>query len=105
MELAKPAGRGTSGGDGADGPDGGGAVSVASEASPYYMFHPLAPERIHRDLPGVRVLAMLRDPAARAYSAYFLRVGRGYETEPFERALELEASRLAGEAERLVADP
>jgi hypothetical protein len=82
-----------------------GAVPVAFEASPYYMFHPLAPQRIHHDLPGVRVLAMLRDPAARAYSAYFLRVGRGYETEPFERALELEASRLAGEADRLVADP
>jgi len=78
---------------------------VAFEASPYYMFHPLAPERIHRDLPGVKVLAMLRDPVPRAYSAYLLRVGRGYETESFERALELEESRLAGEVERLVADP
>lgn len=81
-----------------------GAAPVAFEASPYYMFHPLAPERIHRDLPGVKVLAMLRDPVARAYSAYLLRVGRGYETESFERALELEESRLAGEVERLVAD-
>jgi hypothetical protein len=82
-----------------------GAAPVAFEASPYYMFHPLAPERIHRDLPGVKLLVMLRDPVARAYSAHVMRVGRGYETESFEQALELEDSRLAGEAERLVADP
>jgi hypothetical protein len=82
-----------------------GAAPVAFEASPYYMFHPLAPERINRDLPGVKVLAMLRDPVSRAYSSYVLRVGRGYETESFERALELEESRLAGEVERLIADP
>ena len=82
-----------------------GAAPVAFEATPYYMFHPLAPERIHRDLPGVKLIVMLRDPVARAYSAHVMRIGRGYETEPFERALELEESRLAGEAERLVADP
>jgi hypothetical protein len=84
---------------------GAGVAPVAFEASPYYMFHPLAPERINRDLPGVKLIAMLRDPVARAYSSHVLRVGRGYETEPFERALELEDSRLAGEAERLAAEP
>lgn len=84
---------------------GSGASPVAFEASPYYMFHPLAPERIGRDLPGVKLLVMLRDPVSRAYSAHVMRVGRGFETEPFERALELEDSRLAGEVERLIADP
>jgi hypothetical protein len=78
---------------------------VAFEASPYYMFHPLAPERIHRDLPGVKLLVLLRDPVERAYSAHANHVGHGLETEPFERALELEDSRLAGEAERIIADP
>jgi hypothetical protein len=82
-----------------------GVAPVAFEATPYYIFHPLAPERIHRDLPGIKLLVMLRNPVERAYSAHALRVGRGYETEPFERALELEDSRLAGEAERLVAKP
>ena len=84
---------------------GAGKAPVAFEASPYYMFHPLAPERIHRDLPGVRLLVLLRDPVERAYSAHANHVGHGLETEPFERALELEDSRLAGEAERIVADP
>jgi hypothetical protein len=84
---------------------GAGAAPVAFEASPYYMFHPLAPERINRDLPGVKLLVQLRDPVERAYSAHANHVGHGLETESFERALELEDSRLAGEAERIIADP
>ena len=81
------------------------AAPVAFEATPYYMFHPLAPERIARDLPGVKLLVLVRDPVQRAYSAYGLRIGRGVETESFERALELEDARLDGEADRMVADP
>ena len=82
-----------------------GAAPVAFEATANYMFHPLAPARIHRDLPGVRLLVLVRDPVERAYSAHAHQVGYGYETEPFERALELEDSRLEGEAEHLAADP
>jgi hypothetical protein len=75
------------------------------EASGYYMFHPCAPERMARDLPAVRVLAMLRDPVERAYSAWKHELARGFESEPFERALDLEPARLAGEVDRMVADP
>jgi hypothetical protein len=82
-----------------------GVAPVAFEASPSYMCHPLAPERIARDLPAVKLIVMLRDPVARAYSSHTMRAGWGVETEPFERALELEDSRLAGEAERMAADP
>ena len=82
-----------------------GQPPVAFEATANYMFHPLAPDRIHRDLPGVRLIALVRDPVERAYSAHAHQIGFGYETEPFERALELEDERLAGEDERLAADP
>jgi hypothetical protein len=82
-----------------------GVAPVAFEASPSYMCHPLAPERIARDLPGVKLIVMLRDPVARAYSSHTMRAGWGVETEPFERALELEDSRLSGEAERMATDP
>jgi hypothetical protein len=75
------------------------------ESSPYYMFHPLAAERIERDLPGVKVIVLLRDPVERAYSAHAHEVARGYETEDFETALALEDGRLEGEAERLIAEP
>lgn len=75
------------------------------ESSPYYLFHPLAAERIARDLPGVQVVVMLRDPVERAYSAHSHESARGFETEPFERAIELEPRRLAGQEELLCADP
>ena len=82
-----------------------GTAPLTGESSPYYSFHPLAGERIARDLPGVRLIMLVRDPVERAYSAHAHESPRGFETEPFERALELEAQRLAGEEERLVAEP
>jgi hypothetical protein len=82
-----------------------GETSLTFESSPYYMFHPLAAQRISRDLPGVKLLVLVRDPVERAYSAHAHELARGYETEPFERALELEDERLAGEAERIVSQP
>jgi hypothetical protein len=74
---------------------------VVGESSPYYLWHPLSAERIAAALPGVRVVALLRDPVERAYSAHAHELARGFETEPFERALQLEAERLRGETERL----
>jgi len=82
-----------------------GEIPLTFESSPYYMFHPLAAQRIRRDLPGVKLLVLVRDPVDRAYSAHAHEVARGYETEPFERALELEDQRLAGEAERIISQP
>lgn len=81
------------------------APAMAFESSPYYMFHPLAPARIARDMPGVKLIVLLRDPVERAYSGHAHEVAHGFETEPFERALELESLRLDGEAERIAADP
>lgn len=80
-------------------------VPITGEASPYYMFHPLAGERIARDLSDVKLIAVLRDPVERAYSAYTHEKARGFETEPFQQAIELEPQRLRGEVERLRNDP
>jgi Sulfotransferase domain len=84
-----------------------GSVDVAPvtfESSPYYMFHPLAAARIARDLPGVKVVVLMRDPVERAYSAHAHELARGFETEPFSRALELENGRVKGEVERITTD-
>src|SRR3954470_4036326 len=62
---------------------------ITGESSGYYMFHPLAAERIARDLPGIKLIALVRDPVERAYSAHRHEFARGFETEPFERAIEL----------------
>ncbi|WP_329242350.1 sulfotransferase domain-containing protein [Actinoallomurus sp. NBC_01490] len=79
---------------------------LAFESAGYYMHHPLAPERIAADLPGVKLLVLLRDPVERAYSAHKHELARGFETEPsFERALALEEERLAGEVERIRSEP
>jgi hypothetical protein len=82
-----------------------GSAVATFESSGYYLFHPLAASRMARDLPGVRVVVMVRDPVERAYSAHRHELARGYETEPFEVALELEAERTAGEVEKIIADP
>jgi hypothetical protein len=81
-----------------------GATPVAFEASGYYLFHPFAAQRIAKDLPEAKLVAMLRDPVERAYSAWKHETARGYEWEPFERALELETERLRGEVERMRRD-
>ncbi len=82
-----------------------GARPVAFESSPYYLWHPLAAERIAADLPGAKVLVLVRDPVERAYSAHAHELARGYENRDFETALELEDARLAGEEERIRRDP
>ncbi len=79
--------------------------AVTFESSPYYLFHPLAAGRIATALPDVRIVILLRDPVERAYSAHAHEFARGYETEPFARAVELEDRRLQGEEDRLIADP
>jgi hypothetical protein len=82
-----------------------GAAPQTFESSPYYLFHPLAAGRIAADLPGVKLLVLLRDPVERAYSAYAHERARGFEDETFEAALELESARLDGEAARIAAEP
>jgi Sulfotransferase domain len=78
---------------------------VAFEASGYYLYHPQAAERLGHDMPTVKLVVMLRDPVERAFSAHKHEFARGYEQEDFPRALELEDGRLAGEIERILADP
>ncbi len=78
---------------------------LTGESSPYYMFHPLAGQRLARSLPDVRLIVLLRDPVERACSGHAHELARGYEDEPFARAVELEASRLRGERERMFAEP
>lgn len=79
---------------------------VAFEASGYYIYHPFALGRVARDLPSIKLLVMLRDPVARAYSAYKHESAGGFEhVNSFEEALRLEDDRLAGETERMRLDP
>jgi hypothetical protein len=79
-----------------------GVYPHAFESSPYYLYHPLAAERIARDLPSVKLIVLVRDPVERAYSQHAHELARGFETVPyFEDAVELEPQRLAGTEELL----
>jgi hypothetical protein len=82
-----------------------GGPVVVGEATPYYLFHPAVPARVAGALPDVRLIAVLRDPVDRAWSHYRHEIDLGYETLSFEDALACEDERLAGEYERLRADP
>ncbi|GAB3245025.1 sulfotransferase [Kineosporia babensis] len=82
-----------------------GAPTRTGEASPNYLYDPRVPARAAELLPTAKVIMLLRDPAERAYSHYKERVRAGVEDLSFEDALAAEPGRLAGEAEKMQADP
>lgn len=73
---------------------------MTGEASPYMLFHPLAPERAARDLPPTtKFIVLLREPVQRAISAYWLNRQERTEQKSLPDAIEAEALRLAGQDE------
>jgi sulfotransferase family protein len=79
--------------------------SLVGEASPSYLFHPLAPERVSVMLPGARLIVLLRNPVDRAFSHYQHEVALGREPLSFEEALDREEERMQGELDRMLRDP
>ncbi len=67
---------------------------AVGEASPRYLHVPGVPERLTAELPDVRLLAILREPARRAYADYMVRRRKGIEGRSFEALIEAEAPRL-----------
>lgn len=78
---------------------------VVGEASPYYLFHPLAAARAYGALPNAKILLLLRDPVDRTYSHWKERRRGNAEPLDFAAALDAEESRLAGEEQKILADP
>jgi sulfotransferase family protein len=75
------------------------------EASPSYLFHPLAADRVAQMIPEARLIAILRNPVDRAFSHYQHEVALGREPLSFEDALDQEERRMRGEVERMLRDP
>jgi hypothetical protein len=83
-----------------------GADLVTGEASPYYLFHPHVPYRIAKHVPQAKLIVMLRDPIDRTYSQWQHELSRGFDdSQTLEEGLDREADRLAGELDRMNADP
>lgn len=64
------------------------------EASPEYLRSPQAPGRIEALLPGVKIVASLREPASRAYSGYLMHVRQGRESANLHEAFRPGSRRL-----------
>ena len=67
---------------------------ICGDITPYYLFHPFAPERAFSLIPDARIVVLLRDPVDRAISQYFHSVRLGLETLDMKTAFELEEIRL-----------
>lgn len=77
------------------------AKGVTGEASTMYLFHPLVPRRIHRLLPSIKLIALLRNPVQRAISHYFHEVSLGVERRPVREALEHEDELMEREMKKI----
>jgi hypothetical protein len=79
---------------------------LTGEASPSYISHRWAPERIADALPDVKLIVALRNPVDRAYSQFQMSRRAGEEPlESFEAAVNAEGARLQPELDRSEADP
>ncbi len=57
------------------------------ESSPSYLFNPNCPERIYRYSPGIKLIAILREPASRAFSAWKMHRRFAVSSNPFMKTL------------------
>jgi hypothetical protein len=65
------------------------------EASPSYLYRPEAPSRIKHYIPEAKLIAMLRNPADRAYSGYcYARLAGREPLNDFAQALRAEEERI-----------
>lgn len=81
--------------------DAAGPGQLRGEASVVHLYHPDAPGRIKAYLPNVKLIAILRNPADRALSAYIHMWRDGYERLSFAEALAAEEDRIAANWQHL----
>ena len=69
--------------------------TAIGEASPMYLYSPEAPYRIRHYVPEAKLIAILRNPVERAYSAFLYMTRDGREPlREFSQALRAEESRI-----------
>lgn len=82
-----------------------GVAPAVGEGAPYYLYGPRMAKRIHSVTPHARIIAVLREPLDRAISHHNHEVKRDNETLELEEAFAAEEGRLAGELDKMMADP
>jgi hypothetical protein len=72
-----------------------GELRITGEATPRYLYHPGADERLHALLPKAKLIVLLRNPADRALSHYFFLKGKDAPLSALHEAVEREAETLS----------
>ena len=68
---------------------------ITCDSTSSYFVHPLIPARVHKLLPSVKLIVVLRNPVERAYSEFHYTVTLGSElTENFEDVIKSELKRI-----------
>jgi hypothetical protein len=75
---------------------------LTGEATPFYLFHPLVPQRMSDVLPRAKILVILREPVARTYSHYQYAVKNGNESRSFDEAIAYEVPQVEAEKEKVL---
>jgi hypothetical protein len=75
---------------------------AAGESNPMKLLLPFVPQRVRDTVPDARLIALLRNPVDRAYSAWWFQTWRGLERRSFGDAVRDELARPADDEE---ADP
>jgi hypothetical protein len=65
-----------------------GRRTITGEGTPGYLFNPLVPERMAEVVPQARLIALLRNPVDRTYSAYHHRARNREQGQTFEETVE-----------------
>lgn len=77
-------------------------ASFTGDASPYYLFHPLAAQRAATVVPDAKLVVLLRDPVERTISHWAEQTRNGTETLTLVDALDRERERLGDSAQLLL---
>ncbi|MEM8614684.1 MAG: sulfotransferase [Cyanobacteria bacterium P01_H01_bin.105] len=68
--------------------------TAIGEASTEYLYYPEVPSRIQAKVPDAKIIAVLRNPVERAFSAFCYQVRDACESVSFEEALQEENDRI-----------
>ncbi|MGZ8242888.1 tetratricopeptide repeat-containing sulfotransferase family protein [Methylomagnum sp.] len=66
------------------------SARITGDATATYFYHPDVPRRIAHALPNIKLVLILRDPVARAYSHYWMHVRHGLEQRTWEAVVDTE---------------
>lgn len=77
-------------------------TTLTGEKTPYYLFHPLAPERAASTIPEAKLIAILRDPVERAASHHRMNVSMGVESLGLAEAIEIESAKVEPARQRII---